>query len=215
LAFNKVIIIAGGSISKGIDIELLNDAYIMAVNGGVENALKLGITPSLLLGDLDSADPDNLEWAKEKGIKIKRFPQDKDYSDLELALDEAVEMNPREIFILGATGGRTDHLLFNIFILLKYSETNIRIVMLNIEEKIFLAKSGGKIFEPVNATVSLIPLTSEVNGITTSGLKYSLEEETLYMGSSRGLSNVIIESPFTIYFTAGKLLVIINQAGDP
>lgn len=71
------------------------------------------------------------EWKKleEKNIPIELFPREKNETDLELALNKAIEMNPKEILIVAALGGRMDQTLANIALLdsTQYAVRNIRI----------------------------------------------------------------------------------------
>ena len=206
-----VVIIAGGDIDDSA-VSLFcpgGSIYIIAVDRGYESALKMGIIPDLILGDMDSVSPEKLHSARDQGIQIREFPAEKDESDLELAIDESIRMNPDRIVILGATGGRMDHTLFNILLLLKYD--NINITIKSIREEIFLADKKTEINAPIGTTVSLVPLTTEIKGIVAEGFKYPLKGESLYMASSRGLSNILTGGRGTVSFEEGKLLVIINK----
>lgn len=205
----RIIIIAGGNIEKNSYIlsHFSGDEFVTAVNGGIQNALQIGVKPDLIIGDLDSVSEIILSDFKESGVPIKSFPPQKNESDLEIAIDEAVGMNPKEIIIIGALGKRIDHTLFNIFLLLKYKDIMIRII--TADEEVFLCKKSQEINFPKGTTISLIPLTPTVNGVTLDGFKYPLENEDLYMNSSRGLSNILVESPGTIKFQSGEMLVVI------
>lgn len=206
-----VVIIAGGDADETVDPLLCpgENPFFIAVDGGYENALKMGISPDLIVGDLDSISPETLTFAREQGIEIREFAVEKDESDLELAIEEALGLHPNRIIILGATGGRMDHTLFNILLLLKYD--NINITIKSIREEIFLADKKTEINEPKGTTVSLVPLTTEVNGIVAEGFKYPLKGESLFMASSRGLSNILTDGRGIVSFEEGKLLVIINK----
>ncbi len=208
-----VVIIAGGNTDESAASLFLpgENLFFIAVDRGFENALKMGISTDLIVGDLDSISPQKLAFAREQGIEIREFPSEKDESDLELAIEEALRLTPGKIIILGATGGRLDHTLFNILLLLKYDNKNITIK--SIREEIFLADKKTDINAPQGTTVSLVPLTTEVKGITAEGFKYPLKDESLYMASSRGLSNVLIDGKGKLSYEKGKLLVIINKTG--
>ncbi len=205
----RIIIIAGGDIEKNgyILSHFSGDEFVIAVNGGLQNALKIGVEPDLIIGDLDSISEEILFDFKESGIPIKSFPPQKNESDLEIAIDEAVGMKPQEIIIVGALGKRIDHSLFNIFLLLKYKDIGIRIIAAG--EEVFLCKKSQEMDFPEGTTISLVPLTPTVNGVTLDGFKYPLHDEDLYMNSSRGLSNVLVESPGTIKFRSGEMLVVV------
>lgn len=206
-----VVIIAGGEADEAAASLLPpgEKLYFIAVDSGYENALKMGISPDLIVGDLDSISPENLNLARRQGIEIREFPTEKDESDLELAIEEALLLKPEQIIILGAGGGRMDHTLFNILLLLKYD--NINITIKSIGEEIFLADKKTEINAPKGTTVSLVPLTTEVNGIVAEGFKYPLKGESLIMASSRGLSNILTNGRGKLSYEEGKLLVIVNK----
>jgi len=206
----RVIIIAGGKIEKCDRIlSYFNEnVFVIAVNGGVQNALEIGVSPDMIIGDLDSVSGKILFDFREKGVPVKSFPPQKNKSDLEIAIDNAVGMDPNEIIIMGATGKRIDHTLFNIFLLLKYKDIMIRIITGS--EEIFLCKKCQEINSPGGTTVSLIPLTPVVEGVTLDGFEYPLYGEDLYMNNSRGLSNILVDSPGRIQFKSGELLVVIT-----
>jgi thiamine pyrophosphokinase len=215
----KIIIFAGSDLPEA---DRINDAargydLVICADGGVRNAEISGFAPDILVGDFDSIEPGTLERYSGTRVKIISFPPEKDKSDLEIALDLAATYKPGEIIILGALGGRVDHTLFNLSLLFNssfqssFQNTEIKIIGKN--EKIFAAKKRTIINEPVGTLISLVPFSSQVKCIKLDGFKFPLEGEDLLLGSSRGLSNVIAETPAAIEFESGMLLVIINWGG--
>ena len=115
----------------------------------------------------------------------------------------------QEILLLGALGGRLDQTLANLLILAQrkwpapiyVAEDNQIASILHSGELIALRGAEG-------STVSLIPLSGEVTGITYEGLQYPLADATLHLGSTRGISNVLMVSPATIRIGTGVALIV-------
>lgn len=109
--------------------ELSTYERLIAADGGANRIIESGYLPDALVGDLDSIKEENLEICRQQGIRILSYPCEKDETDLELALDYAAKVSEeeangdsdagriKEIFLLGATGGRIDHLLGNLSIM--------------------------------------------------------------------------------------------------
>jgi thiamine pyrophosphokinase len=183
---------------------------VIAADSGVELALQLGLPIGVVIGDLDSASPESLAEAERLGARIERHPEDKDLTDLELALDLACEHGAREIVLVGGGGGRTSHLLGNAELLGsdKYAQVAIRWLLPRTEVQI--ARPG----RPITVTgrpeelVSLIPVGGGVAGITTAGLRWPLHEDMLAAGSTRGISNRLLAEIAEVTITGGTVLVV-------
>ena len=169
------------------------------------------MTPDILIGDLDSIDPVDLEWCQSQQVEIRKYPKEKDETDFELALDHAIESVPGAVTVFGALGGRIDHALANIGLLSdpRYAGREIKII--SERETIFFIHGKVAISAEEGQILSLIPWGEQVTGVTTTGLQYPLKDETLYSFRSRGISNVICSGSTIIEFKEGKLLCVINQ----
>ena len=184
------------------------DHLIICCDGAARNFSQSKIKPDIILGDMDSLDPFLLTNFKREEIKIIEYPAQKDFTDTELALDYALKLNPENIYIWGALGGRIDHILGNVFLLVKGKRANIKTYLIDEYAETFLLQEEVIFNNAVGCTVSLLSLSPKVEGITLRGFSYSLNNETLCMGDTRGLSNYINESTAKIEFRAGDLLVI-------
>jgi thiamine pyrophosphokinase len=205
----RIIIFANGSLpNPEIARALIRpDDFIIAADGGTRHALALGLTPNVVLGDFDSMTFD-LRLLTEKGTQILKYPADKNETDLELALQHALTLNPDSILILAALGGRTDHTLANIALL-----TDPRFSALDLRfndgvEEIFLCRDQARVRGRSGDIVSLIPWGGEVTGIVTSGLKWTLQNETLYPEKTRGISNEMTAHEAAVSIESGLLLII-------
>ena len=189
-------------------IAQMENCLIICCDGGVRHLWKTGIKPDVIIGDMDSIDPASLASYSTSGIKIIKYPAKKDFTDTELALDYALSLKPEAIFIWGALGGRIDHTLANVFLLCKGQEKGIRTYLVDEYGEAFVLDKEATFINETGKTVSLLALSPEVTGITLSGFLYPLKEETLIMGESRGISNVINDARASINIRQGKLLVI-------
>jgi len=191
---------------------------IVAADNGVSHCLKMSITPNICVGDFDSICPEDFGTAKRLGWKIKRFPEDKDETDGQIAVEEAVNLGAEKITIIAGLhgGSRFDHMLSNVFLLTSYNlaAKDIRLVDKTIEISLITPKSIHNINQLNNTIISLIPLTHYVKGIKTHGLKYNLFEEDLYMGHTRGISNIVLKENAKVSILEGLLLIIKQKSSS-
>jgi len=206
----RIIIFANGELpelNKARSLLQKND-YIICADGGTRHALALGVKPDLIIGDMDSAGEEELEKFKEAGVSMESFSHDKNETDLELAIHRAIELNPKQIIIVAALGGRLDQTLANISLL-----TDIRLSKFDIRlddgvEEIFLCRDRSEIQGRSDDIVSLIPWQGTVTEVQTTDLKWPLRKETLYPVKTRGISNEMIGETASVSIGSGLLLVV-------
>ncbi len=186
---------------------------LIAADGGALPLLRLGLLPQIVIGDLDSLDAASAAALAERGVELRRFRRDKDETDLELALLHAAERGADTIDILGALGGRWDHTLANVALLALPDLHGRRARLLADRQELFLVRDSAAIAGAIGDTVSLLPLTGAVRGITTRGLLYHLEDATLSYERARGVSNVLLEPPGNVTLREGLLLVVHHDDG--
>ena len=207
---NRIIILANGELpdlNKARSI-VQPDDYIICADGGTRQALALGLKPDLIIGDMDSADKETLQQFRKNGVDIELFPQDKNETDLELAIHHALERNPEEIIIVGALGGRLDQTLANIALL---SNTRHSPPITRLDdgvEEILLCRDQVEVHGRRGDIVSLIPWQGEVSAVNTTNLRWPLRKETLYPDKTRGISNEMIGDTASVSIGAGLLLVV-------
>lgn len=186
---------------------------VVAVDGGSRHALSLNIVPHVVIGDLDSLEPDLRVRLVEAGTRFLPYPTEKDETDLELALLYASEQGADEIFILGALGKRIDQTLANLLLLAHPTLTGIQVRIVAGRQEAFLIRDEASITGHPGDTVSLIPIGGDAHGVTTEGLKWTLADETLRLGPARGVSNVLLGREARVYVREGLLLcVVIHQS---
>ena len=165
--------------------------------------------PDYILGDFDSIDKKVLEKYKTQKIKINELKPEKDFTDTEEAINLAIKLKSSEFVIIGAIGTRIDHVLANINVLKIALDNNIKAQIINEHNEIELINNE-LIIEKNNLYkyISIMPLTTQVEGITITGMKYPLVNYTLTIGNSLGVSNEQIEKTAKIKVKDGILIVI-------
>lgn len=210
----QTVIVANGSLEHGPAVDkalrlAIRGTFTIAVDGGGNHTRQLGIIPTLVIGDLDSITPENLDAYEKQGIEVLRFRPEKDETDLELALLEAVERGATWIRVLAAVGNRLDQTIANIYLLALPQLANVDVRIVDGWQTMWLLQPGEHyIFGEPGDTVSLIPFDGDATNIYTVGLEYPLNGETLQIGPARGISNVLKQISATVRFENGKLLVI-------
>ncbi len=183
--------------------------YHIAADGGAHHALALGCGLDAIVGDLDSLEPAVVNQLADQGVIIKRYPVAKDQTDLELAIEFALEQGATEIVLLGAVGDRLDQTLANLLILAQ-REWPVPLTLVERNQIAQLVRPGQRITlqAHVGDTVSILPLSDVVTGITYTGMRYPLQDATLHLGSTRGISNEVGAVPATVTIATGCLLLI-------
>lgn len=207
----RTLIVSGGNIEDNILEKFKQDFdYIIASDKGLEVLDKYNIIPKYIIGDFDSIDKNVLnKYIDNKDIIIKRLNPEKDYTDTHMALKLAIELKSTSITIIGAIGTRLDHTIANIHILKETLDKDIECRIINSRNEIQLINKK-TILELDNnyKYISLIPFTTKVKGVTLKGFKYLLEDATLQIGHSIGVSNEQIEEYAEIDIKEGILVLI-------
>jgi thiamine pyrophosphokinase len=205
----RVIIFANGDLPNLEKARALlrDDDFIIAADGGARHALALGRVPNVIVGDMDSATFD-LRPLTEKGSQVIQFSLDKNETDLELAIQHALTLNPEQVIILAALGGRLDQTLGNIALI-----GNVQRLILNVRlddgiEEVFFCRDKCQINGKAGDLVSLIPWQGEVTGVVTTDLKWPLRDEILYPYKTRGISNEMLGDTAAVQIKSGSLLVV-------
>jgi len=210
----RVVIVSGGVIGdreflRRI-IEEAGDPVIICADGALRHVHPLGIVPTYIVGDMDSVDEEELAYCTGRGSQVRTFAAEKDETDTELALREAFALNPDEIWIVGALGGRIDHTLANIGLLVTCTKEGIQTRIIDEACAMTVIDTIYECEGRKGDTVSLLPLSSRVTGITLRGFKYPLDKATMEVGMTLGISNRLMGERGTIAVESGYLLVIHN-----
>lgn len=209
-------IISGGALDDGFALGFLKKAHIefvIAADRGLEFCYRNGIRPDCIVGDFDSIDPEVIAYYRtKKEIPIHTFNPVKDSTDTDIALHYAIQQGASEVYFLGATGSRLDHVLSNIYNLYLLWEKGIsgwivdrnNLITMPLEKKVVLQKE-----EQFGTYVSYFPFRGEVKGLTLEGFQYPLKDYTLVQGDGGlSVSNEIVEEQARISWREGILLLV-------
>lgn len=204
------VIFCGGNIEDYGSIKkyVRRAEFVLCVDSGARHCRKLHVTPDYLIGDFDSISEDDFSALAEAGVPIIRFPSEKDMTDSELAIQTAFEKGCNSIILIGAVGSRLDHSLSNIFLLKKMTDLNLVGMIANEHNEVMLIKKSITLEREEGTFITLLPLAGSAKGVTTSGLYYPLDDATLEVGSSWGVSNQFAADVATVTVKEGYLLVI-------
>ncbi|MBE0409329.1 MAG: thiamine diphosphokinase [Anaerolineales bacterium] len=215
----RAVIFVNGTLAKNRMIldSIQPDDTIIAADGGTQQCIALGLTPDIIVGDLDSLSPGDKKSLEAKGKEFIVHPRMKDYTDLELAINHAVNLGAIDILLIGIMGGRIDQTIANIFLLTRSEWSQVHFSLVTDTEIGRLVRSGENltIHGKTGDTVSLIPFSPTVEGITTNGLKWSLEEAELELGTTLGISNELSNHTANIQIHNGNLLVVHRRQSTP
>ena len=210
---NKVLLVVAGGEIRDLaffrsKLSELKPAEIICADSGAGYLRAIGIVPHVIIGDMDSLSPDMLEYFKERGSRIIRFPAGKNETDTQLALEYAFGIAPDEIYVFGAFGTRIDHTLANVSLLALGLEKGIQIKLIDEWCETFIVNRECTIEGEPGQTVSLLPLSDMVTGITIDGFEYPLKDGAMEIGTPYGVSNRLVATRGIISVKSGHLLVI-------
>lgn len=210
---NSIYIMAGGPVEQIPDITQFEPpAMWIGVDKGISTLLSLGITPNVVLGDFDSIQREDLECIRQSDAILFQYPAEKDDTDLVLALQWALKQQPDSISIFGSTGGRMDHTIGNIGLLVteEVLHNSTHIVMIDRWNMIYAVPPGMYDIQIQDKYqyVSFFSMTPTVTDLTLKGFQYPLTNKTITLGSSLCVSNELISERGHFCFSSGILLVV-------
>jgi thiamine pyrophosphokinase len=215
-ARDTVIVVSNGIGPGELDgISLPAAGHVIAADGGAGTALGLGLHVDELIGDLDSVSAQDEARVTKAGGRVRRYPVAKDATDLELALAAAVtrEPPPRLVLVLGGAGGRLDHLLAGALLLASPDWAGADATRTHVQAwlgraKITVIRGRAELAAAPGEIVSLLAVGGVARGVTTSGLRYPLDDHDLRPGTSLGVSNEFTSARATVTVRGGVLLAV-------
>ena len=209
-------VVASGDLADG-DERWLDDATVVAADGGAVSLDRLGRAPDRLVGDLDSIPEELLARLVGADVVIERHPADKEASDTELAIEAALVAGATQIVLLGATGGaRLDHELANVLLLADPALAGRDVRIVHGPTTVRVLHDGGRLTLDGVAgdLVTLLPVGGDATGVGIDGVRWPLAGATLNVGRSRGLSNEVTTPPASVSLERGTLLVVEHRTGE-
>lgn len=211
MSMKRAIIFSGGQLHPDFLQQIQEDDLIIGADRGALFLIEHGVHPHVAVGDFDSLTDREHDLANIKANSDQLIVYDsveKDWSDTEAAFEIAMERHIRDVLILGALGTRFDHTLANVQLLVRAVQHQVNCSIMDMNNYISLTSTQAVIENRGFPYISLLPVTAEVTGITLTGFQYPLEQATLRMGQSRGISNHLINEDGTVSIEGGLLLII-------
>jgi thiamine pyrophosphokinase len=186
----------------------------IAADSGLEHAIAAGFAVDVVVGDLDSADPGMVADAAAHGAVIEQHPTAKDATDLELALIAARDRECSRIVVVGGHGGRLDHFVANLLLLASPELSALTIEARVADGRVFVVRDAVELRGSPGELCSLLAIGGAAYGVRTDGLRFPLRGETLYPGSTRGISNEFVDDSAVVSLDDGVLLAVLPQWAD-
>lgn len=207
-----LVVIGGGSVAQAIPRDWRDRRLVIAADSGVDLAHRLGLEPTVVVGDLDSASAPGLHRARAAGATVERMPVDKDQTDFELALSAARSAGSSTVGVLGGAWGRLDHLVANLAVLTGPLTDGLEVEAWVGTSRVQVLRGSARVEGWPGMTVSLSAWHGSVTGISSRGLRWELCDAELEAGSARGTSNELTADIAEVSLAAGCLSVIAPDA---
>ena len=209
----KVALVLHGDEPAADDMKLLSacDAIVCA-DGAAQALLKANHPPTVIVGDMDSLNPDAYKWADALDIPIERHKADKDETDGELALEKAFSLGAKSMLILGGHGGRSAMFLANLKLLRRCHDKGIEASMVGHGESVRYLGPGQEHVWTGRAGSTLNILSVDADAVVTiEGTAFDLKEESIGRKSARGVSNRILKDAAKLKVHSGTVLAIVER----
>jgi thiamine pyrophosphokinase len=214
VARSIAVVVGGGSIrppGRSFD-------DVIAADSGLDVALAAGLSPTLVVGDLDSVSTDGLAWAAAHQVPVESHPADKDDTDTALAIRRALDLGVTDLVMLGSDmTARLDHLLGSLLCLgdavlhdvgqvsAQMGGTVVHVV--HPGHRMVLHLAIGRVF-------SLLAMHGDCCGVDVVDARWTLTDAHLPSGSSLGISNESLGRPTVVSVTEGVLTIIVPEVAS-
>ena len=214
----NTVLICGGEINDEFSLACLKQIKpdcIIGVDKGLEFCYRNHVIPDWILGDFDSISKEVIDWyRKQQEIPIRQYKPEKDDTDTRLGMELALKLGSDKIFLLGATGGRLDHYMGNLQLLLITAMEEKEGWILD-EQNAITVRKAGKICihkeEQFGKYVSFFSMGDEVTGLSLTGFQYPLDGYTLKNSDGIAVSNQLLDDCGIIEFETGYLMMVLSK----
>lgn len=207
-------ILGGGPVDLLPDLHNYNEeeSIWVGVDRGVFTLINRDFQPDIAFGDFDSVTANELTEIEKKVKHLEKFKPEKDETDMELALNWALEQKPDQIRVFGSSGGRLDHFFANVQLVIRpiLAGTKTEILLIDRNNVIFVKAPGKYEIRKMDEKkyISFVPVTLNVQALTLDGFKYPLKDCHISIGSTLCISNELIRDCGTFSFSEGILIVV-------
>ena len=204
----RIVIFGNGTLHELFLKELKPGDYIIGVDRAAYWLVTRGVIPKVAIGDFDSTSKKEMASITKSIRTIKRYPQEKNWTDMELAVNHAISLHPKEVIIFGGTGTRHDHTLSTFHLLDQLLAARILHTLIDETNRIRLIGRGKTVVKRSSYRyVSLLPYTKSIE-VSLTGFRYDLSKTSVSRGVSLGVSNELRRSQGVIRMLSGKAWVI-------
>ncbi len=207
------VIIVGAGEAPGVELikkHHTENTVIIAADGGANVLDSYGIVPNILMGDFDSISEQTLKTYENKCEEVRRFPVQKDETDLELCADKAVSMGADEILFMGVMGGRFDHAYASLLVLNRILDKCEKCAILHENQRMYLLSGRGEFCAKEGSMFSVMPFLGSCRYTVSGNVKYSAKNLVLEGNASIANSNETTDGKFSIEIE-GKAIVCIME----
>lgn len=167
----------------------LPQAPLICADAGADLCRTAGVVPDYIIGDMDSIKEETAQWLRELNVKKAVYPAEKDYSDTQIALEFIYEAGAEEIIVIGALGGRMDHELANMMLLLTEGRKGRSLVFWDDGNRLRYVGVGEHKLARTDVYVGMVPISDDGMMLSIEGLYYPLDHYSVPFGESRLISN--------------------------
>ncbi|MDL2289319.1 thiamine diphosphokinase [Clostridia bacterium OttesenSCG-928-F22] len=205
------ILLNGEKPSKDLACDITRGVKVYCCDGAADWAAPYGIAMDFLVGDMDSIHPDNRKKAVSSTTRVIELNPDKDITDGQYALELAIENGEREMILLGALGGRIDHTIANINMMIAAHKAHRGCKIITDSCELFVANTSFLVQGTIGQTISILPIDANVHIRSTTGLFYPCKNTTLQHENTLFISNRFSKEEAGVFFDGGYVLVIIQK----
>ncbi len=206
-------VIFGGGGAARVPVVVPDDALVVAADVGLAEANRQGVRVDLLVGDLDSVSAADLDAFERSGGTVRRHPEDKDETDLDLAIGEAIAAGATRVVVVAGDAGRLDHLIGNVLVLASPRYAAVEVDAVLGAARVHVVRDRRReLHGTPGELVSLFAIGGPARGVRTEGLRWALDDAVLEAGSSRGTSNRFLGERAVIEVADGAVLAV--RPGD-
>lgn len=185
---SRCVIVGGAEIRRydRINAFLRPDDFGVFCDGGLKHLPHLRLTPGLIVGDFDSyARP-------ETAVETIVLPREKDDTDTKFGLREGLKRGYEEFLMIGVIGGRPDHMLANVYLLLYLNSLGKRGRIVCDDADMEIVSRGEAEIPDNYSFFSLLNISGLARGIRITGAKYPLENTDFSCEDQYGVSNEVL-----------------------
>lgn len=206
-AMSRFTILLGGDLAVTPRLkEQIAGTRVVAADSGIRHAAALDVVPELWLGDFDSTDVGMIE--RNPDIERLVFPSDKDQTDGELAVEEAIARGASSVLLAGAFGGpRPDHAFLHLSMALSLMDRGVDTLLSSGGQEGVPLPHAPSSFDYAAGTLFSILAFSDLRGLTVRGAKWPLDHVVVSFGASLTLSNVVTGN-LSVSLSEGRALLL-------